>query len=53
MTAALWMGRRKGSWCWLAWRRGDDVYTLDTEGLAVDGPLADGRWWRSGFRLRT
>lgn len=26
-----------------------DVYTLDTEGLAVDGPLADGRWWRSGL----
>jgi len=26
-----------------------DVYTLDTEGLAVDGPWLTGRWWRSGL----
>ena len=42
------MGRRKGNWCWPARGRGD-VYTLDTEGLAVDGPLADGAMVEVGF----
>ena len=31
------------------YKRQGDVYTLDTEGLAVDGPLADGAMVEVGF----
>ncbi len=48
MTCRIVDGAEEGSWCWLARGRGD-VYTLDTEGLAVDGPLADGAMVEVGF----